>query len=67
MTVNQPTRNDKYWHIGSLIIHYIHYYPQKWSVSQWGFAAWKFKGQNIDFYFGKHVVVFNFRLNKWNY
>lgn len=61
MTVNQPTRRkDKHWHIGNFSIKYVHYYPQKWSPKQWGFSIWKFKGQNIDFYFGKHVIVFTF-------
>lgn len=60
MTINQPTRNDKYWKIGSLLIHYVHYYPQKWGVRQWGIAIWPFKGLNIDIYLNRHVIVFNF-------
>ena len=58
--INQPMRKDKHWHIGDLWIKYVHYYPQKWSPAQWGFSTWKFKGFNIDFYFGKHVIVFTF-------
>ena len=61
MTINQPTRTDKHWHIGNLWIKYIHYYPQKWSTNHWGFQTANVKGFSIDFYFGKHVIVFYFR------
>jgi hypothetical protein len=54
-------RKDKHFVIGSWIIHYIHYYPHSYSPAQWGFSAYNFKGLNIDFYFGKHVIVWTFR------
>lgn len=53
-------RKDKIWGIGSLFIKYMHYYPHRGSVSHWGFQTSNFKGFNIDFFFGKHVIVFSF-------
>jgi hypothetical protein len=51
------TRKDKYINLGFFWLHYIHYYPQRWSTSHWGWQTSTFKGFSIDFYVGKHVLV----------
>jgi hypothetical protein len=53
-------RKDKVWGIGSLFIKYIHYYPGMGSISTWGFQTSNFKGFSVDFFFGRHVIVFYF-------
>lgn len=54
-------RTDRYINLGSRWLHYIHYKPQKWSTSHWGFQTTTFEHPSIDFYFGKHVFVFTLR------
>ena len=57
-------RKDKYFMIGPWVFHYIHYYPQKWSTRHWGFQTSSWKNFSIDFYFGRHVIVWDFR--RWS-
>lgn len=54
-------RTDKYINLGFVWLHYIHYKPNKWSTSHWGFQTTTFKDPSVDFYFGKHVFVFTLR------
>ena len=56
----KKVRKDKYFNLGFCWLHYIHYYPNSVIISSWGFQTSHWKNFTIDFYFGKHVIVFSF-------
>ena len=56
--MNSKVRTDKYWTVGKIVFHFIHYLPQPWSPSYYGWNLWYFKRWTLDIYFKKHVFVF---------
>ena len=61
--MNPKVRTDKYFTIGKIVFHYIHYLPQPYSVNYYGWTLSNFKRWTFDIYFKKHVFVLTWEKN----
>jgi len=57
-TKREVTRKDKVITFYGRTIHIIHYLPQTWYVSNYGFSLTNFKGWTLDIFLGRSVLVF---------
>lgn len=59
--MSRKVRTDKYFTIGKTLFHFIHYPPQPWNVTYYGWSLAYFKSWTLDFYFKKHVFVLTWK------